>query len=166
MSNINKTKKSTIMCYCILILVAILFVGAVIYYINRPLDSCVTISGIQNGTQNQGNSVLAKIGDEYYEIASTNEFTTMFSFDEWEKSSSTLSGEPVMLLQFAELWVVELYSDGQVAAYNGYAALGKKSYAYYKMPESAVEQVISYIEEKGISHEYGDGTIGMATFKH
>lgn len=165
-SETKKTKKSTVIRYCIIILFAILLIGTAVYYVNRPLDFHVTISGIQAGTQSQENYILAKIDDAYYETDSSNDFSAMFAFDEWETSSTMPSGEPVLLLQFAELWVVEVYSDGQAAAYNGYAAMGEKSYAYYKIPDDAVRQVINYLEEKGITHELGDGTIGMETFKH
>lgn len=141
-------------------------IAFIISHNNRPLDSSVTISGIQAGVQAQENYILAKVGDSYYETASANSFSTLFLFDEWKVAQAIPAEGPVVSLQFAELWVVDIYSDGTVAAYNGYAPRKYQESAYYIMPEVAVAEIIAYLEETATPHYLGDGTIGQSTFRH
>ena len=160
-----QARKLLSMC-CMFGVVILLLVVALAAYLTRPLDYYVTISGIQDGSQCQNNSILAKIGDAYYEINATVAFAEQLAFSEWEEISDKPSGEPAILLQFAELWVVELYDTGYVAAYNGYASIGNRSSAYYKIPENVAKLVICYFESNGIGHKLGDGTIGLTSFNH
>lgn len=161
----SQARKQPSLC-CIIGIVILLLVAVLVTYLTCPLDYCVTISGIRNGSQSQNNSILAKIGEAYYEIDSTVEFAEHLAFSEWEEIAYKPSGDPVILLQFAELWVVEMYDTGYVAAYNGYASIGKRSSAYYKVPANVAKLVICYFENNGTNHELGDGTIGLTSFKH
>lgn len=164
---IRKTKMFNYIAFGIVIALALVIAGTVIEFINRPLDSYVTVEGIQMGTQTHENYVLAKSGDSYYETDPSDEFAALFQFEEWEMISVPPEGEPLLSLQFAELWVVDIYSDGRVAAYNGYAPSTRcKDSACYSMPTEAVAQVIEYLEKNAIEHEMGDGTITRATFNH
>ena len=140
--------------------------GVIVFELIKPLDSCVTVSGIHSRVQNQDNYyILARADGAYYETYPSDDFATLFSFDDWECTNS-LSGELLLSLEFAELWVIDFYSDGQAAAYNGYAGIGKKAYAYYNIPDYIANRVIDYLEENGIQHEFGDGTIGLGSFNH
>lgn len=159
---------------CILLVVIGSFTWLAISEQKKPLDSSVTVSGLQARVQSDSQPVLARIGEtDYYEIDPSNSFSDLFMFDEWEYSSSPLS-EPTrgeissektfLSLQFQELWVVNFCSNGQVAVHNGYGSPGKKSYAYYTVPDGTADQVVKYLAQNGKSHEFGDGTIGLGSF--
>lgn len=141
-----------------------LLLGALLAYCNRPLDDYITVGGMKAGIEN--NSVLAKVSDCYYETSVSAAFTAIFQFENWKTVSTLPDGAPVLTLQLAELWIIEFYDNGFVAAYNGYSAIGKKSTAYYDVGEAVVEQIISYLEQNGVMHEMEDGTISSATFNH
>lgn len=70
----------------------------------------------------------------------------------------------MLVLRFAEAWIVEFYADGTVAAYNGYASGGTKEDAYYVIPSHIIKNLISYIDTNGIPHELVDGAISTSTF--
>lgn len=164
---IRNAKMFNYIAFGIVILLWVAIIGAIIGFINRPLDSYVTIEGIQMGTQTHENYILAKTGDSFYETDPSDEFAALFEFEEWKMVSSAPSGDSVLSLQFAELWVVDIYSDGLVAAYNGYASSTRcKDSAYYSMPAEAVEKIIEYLKQNGTLHKMGDGTISEATFNH
>lgn len=159
---------------CILLVVIGSFTWLAISEQKKPLDSSVTVSGLQARVQSDSQPVLARIGEtDYYEIDPSNSFSDLFMFDEWEYSSSPLS-EPTrgeissektfLSLQFQELWVVNFCSNGQVAVHNGYGPSDKKTNAYYTAPESVTDQVIEYLVQNGQRHELGDGTIGLGSF--
>ena len=50
----------------------------------------------------------------------------------------------MLVLRFAEAWIVEFYAAGTVAAYNGYASGGTKEDAYYVIPSHIIKNLISY----------------------
>lgn len=162
----QKPQKPKALRYCMIALAVILFAGPVIYYVARPLDPLVKISGVQNETQEEGDRVLVKLGDAYYEVDSSDEFASVFAFDQWNRCLTTPSEEPVMLLEYQELYVAEVYADGTVAVYNGYAQIGKKRHAYYKAPQGMVDQVTDYIKDNGVEHKMGDGSIGPGSFQY
>lgn len=163
---IKKSQRPKIVGYCIIALAAILLVGAVICYLFRPLDPFVTISGVQNATQGEGGGVSVKLGDAHYTVDSSAEFASVFAFDQWNRCLTRPSEEPIMLLEFQELWVAELYADGTVAVYNGYSQIGKKGQAYYKAPQGMIDQVVDYVKDNGVEHKMGDGTVGPGRFQH
>lgn len=169
-----KSKKFGLILSCSLLVVLGLITWFAISEQKKPLDSSVTVSGLQARVQSDSQPVLARIGEtDYYEIAPSNSFADLFTFDEWEYSSSSPSeptwGEassekPLLSLEFQELWVVNFCSNGQVAVHNGYGSPGKKSYAYYTVPDGTADQVTKYLAQNGKSHEFGDGTIGLGSF--
>ena len=163
---IKKAKRFIRITFAVFCLLATGMVSLMIAYVTRPLDVYVTTEEIQReiGERNQG--ILIKTEDSYYEASASGTFAACFSFDQWKQTSAVPKGEPIVQIQFAELWVVELYADGQAAAYNGYAPMRCKSCAYYRIPEDALEKIRLYLKEKGIPHEAGDGTISAATFQH
>ena len=133
-------------------------------YINRPFDNSITIDGIKAGIENH--SVLAKVGNRYYETTASPDFAAEFQFESWKPVSSSPAGEPVLTLQLSELWVVSFYDGGFAGAHNGYSAIGNKSSAFYNVGETAADQIVSYLIQHGIPHEVGDGTISAATFNY
>lgn len=149
---------------------AVIFTAAIflIFLFNyRSVSPSITVAGIRSGTEIQYNYILAKVEDRYYEIAPSTEFMQVFLFDDWE-SVNEISTEAniVISLQFAELLVVDIYDNGMIVAYDGYASRKYKSFAYYKMPVIAVETIGDFLEKNAISHEFGDGTISNSTFRH
>ena len=143
---------------------AILLFIAMLAYFNRPFDDCITVEGIEVAIQS--NSVLAKVSNSYYEVSASTDFSAVFQFDNWKSVSSLPNSESVLTLQLSELWIVEFYDGGFVEAYNGYSAIGKKSRAYYDVRETVAGDIVSYLEQNGVPHEMGDGTISPATFNH
>lgn len=143
-------------------ILVILLLVVVLAYLNRPFDDCITIEGIKVGIQNS--SVLAKVSDFYYETSASTDFSAVFQFENWKTVSTLPEGAPVLTLQLAELWIIEFYDNGFVAAYNGYSAIGKKASAYYDVGEAVAGQIVSYLQQNGVPHKMGDGTISQATF--
>lgn len=133
----------------------------------RSVSPNITVTGIRSGTETQHNYILAKVEDRYYEIAPSTDFMQKFLFDDWENVNEiSAEADVVISLQFAELLVVDIYENGMIAAYDGYASRRYKSFAYYTMPVIAVETIGDFLEENAISHEFGDGIIGNSTFRH
>ena len=162
--NIKRAKRFNYIVFAIVAILVIALIIAVVAFIFRPAVYTITIPGIQSNMETQ--TILAKVGDAYYQAEPKDEFVELFSFDDWEQISTVPAGEPVLLLQLAELYVIEFYADGQVAAYDGYSPIGYKSYAYYAIPGNTVDQIINSLQENGTIHQYGDGTIGSSTFNH
>ena len=139
-----------------------LLLVALLTYCNRSLDDYITVGGIKAGIEN--NSVLAQVSDFYYETSASTDFSAVFQFENWQTVSTLPDGTPVLTLQLAELWIIEFYDNGFVAAHNGYSAIGKKASAYYDVGEAVAEQIVSYLQQNGVPHKMGDGTISQATF--
>jgi hypothetical protein len=133
----------------------------------RIVSSDITVEGIKSGTEKQDNYILAKVKDRYYEIAPSTDFMKTFLFDEWEITDGVPFDEEVVIsLQFAELLVVDIYENGTIAAYDGYASRHYRSFAYYAIPETAVEEIGDFLEKNAKAREFGDGTISDSTFRH
>lgn len=164
-NGVQKAKMFISITFGIVIVLILAIAGLIIGFVNRPLHSSVAVAGIQTATQVQPNSVLAKADDCYYEVDASDEFAALFQFENWELVSKVSAGEPVISLQFAELWVVNFYTDGLVAAHNGYApSRNYKGSAYYSIPLEVSKEIIAYLEQNGTPHELGDGTISKRTF--
>lgn len=154
--------------FIVLLIVAVVVVIVLISRFNcRAVSPNITVTGIKSGTETQDNYILAKVEDKYYEIAPSTNFMQVFLFDEWENVSEISAEVDVVIsLQFAELLVIDIYENGMIAAYDGYASRKYKSFAYYAMPVTAVETICDFLEENASSHEFGDGTISNSTFRH
>lgn len=149
-----------------ILLAAFIAVAAAVaqHFAFQPLNRCVTTEGLRAAAEETG-YILVKSDDQYYEIQGTAEFSDLFEFDAWRQQKEEPAGEPVLILRFAEAWIVEFFSDGAVTAHNGYADRGTNPDAYYSIPPDVADALISYIEISGIQHEYGDGAIGSTTFQ-
>lgn len=130
------------LCLCVVV--------CVILYIFRPHTPYVTIPEIERGANG---SALVKLGEGYYELQASDSFAELFAFDEWEQTQNRPSGNPAIMFRFAEEWIVEIYSDGAVSAYYGYASLNQKSSAYYIAPAEIIEALSSFVEENGVPQE-------------
>lgn len=129
-----------------------------------PLDSQITTYGLMSATE-ETDYILVKANDEYFEIQGTTEFAALFEFSLWQQQKKEpSSGEPVLILRFAEAWIVEFFPDGMAMAHNGYASRCTKPDVCYAIPPNTADALISYIETYGVKREYGDGTIGDTTF--
>ena len=133
------------------------------YTVFKPLDNSITIEGLLIATE-ETDYILVQSSDKYFEIEGSTDFSSLFEFNEWKQQKEEPTGEPMLVLRFAEAWIVEFFPEGIVTAHNGYAAKGKKADAYYLIPSYIVDELITYVEMFGVQHEYGDGAIGSATF--
>jgi hypothetical protein len=159
----SKIKKRHILFAVLLLVLVVIIAIAVIHFAFKPLNSSITIDGLQTATE-ETDYILVKIDDTYFEIQGTPEFSTVFEFHTWQQQQHHTTGEPVLVLRFAEAWIVEFFSDGTVTAHNGYASRGTKEDAYYSIPSYITDELIAYINAHGVQHELGDGTIGTSTF--
>ena len=159
----SKIKKKYIVFAVLLFVLVVIIALVVIHFTFKPLDSSITIDGLQTATE-ETDYILVKTDDKYFEIEGTLEFSTLFEFDEWQQQKEEPAGEPVLVLRFAEAWIVEFFADGTVTAHNGYASSGTKQDAYYVIPSHITDELIAYIGKHGIQHELGDGTISTSTF--
>ena len=159
----SKIKKKYILFAVLLFVLVVIIALAVIHFAFKPLNSSITIDGLQTATE-ETDYILVKTDDTYFEIEGTLEFSTLFEFDEWQQQKEEPAEEPVLVLRFAEAWIVEFFADGTVTAHNGYAPSGTKQDAYYVIPSHITDELIAYIGTHGIQHELGDGTISASTF--
>lgn len=151
-----------------------IMVGLIIIFVvwslmnsERAVSPDITIRGIQTATAAQEDYILVKAKEKYYEVYSSSDFSQLFSFENWKIIKEINKEEDVIIsLRFAELFVIDVYKNGMVAAYDGYAAREYSSSAYYKMPITAIEKIINFLEENAILHKFGDGTISNSTFIH
>lgn len=159
----SKIKKKHILSAVLLFALVVIIVLSVIHFAFKPLNSSITIDGLQAATE-ETDYILIKTDDTYFEIQGTPEFSTVFEFDTWQQQKEETTGEPVLVLRFAEAWIVEFFSDGTVTAHNGYASSETKEDAYYSVPSYVTDKLITYINAYGVQHELGDGTISTSTF--
>lgn len=168
MSEIELKKFKKIICITFSGVLLLVIAGVMIFVNhNNSVSPNITISGIQSATASQENYILAKVEEKYYEISSSNEFSQLFLFKKWKNIKEITQGIDVIIsLRFAELFVIDIYENGMIAAYDGYAPREYRSLAYYEMPTSAIESIVTFFEENAIRHELGDGTISNSTFIH
>ena len=136
---------------------------AIMGFAFRQLDESITVEGLQAAARNT-DYILAQADDRYFEVRGTEDFSALFAFGQWQRQMQAPTGEPVLVLRFAEAWIVEFFSDGTAAAHNGYAASGTETDAYYSVPAQVSAELIAYLETHGVPREFGDGAIGMGTF--
>lgn len=156
-------KRKHILFAAILLALVAIIAFVVVYFAFKPLNNSVTTDGLQLAAE-ETDYILVKSDDTYFEIQGTTEFSSLFEFDKWQQQKEEPSGDPVLVLRFAEAWIVEFYADGTATAHNGYASSRTKQDAYYVVPSHVADDLIAYIGAHGIQHEFGDGTIGASTF--
>lgn len=159
----SKIQRKHILFAVLLFALVVIIVFAGMHFAFKPLSNSVTIDGLQAAAE-ETDYILVKSDDAYFEIQGTIEFSTLFEFDEWQQQKEEPTGEPVLVLRFAEAWIVELFAEGTVTAHNGYASGGTKQDACYVIPSHVADELIAYIGTHGIQHELGDGTISASTF--
>ena len=151
----------------LLAVVIVIIIGAfLVRYMHRAPDKSITRSGLEAACGDGAAYILVKDGGDYWEISGSEALVSVFSYENWEESDLGPLGEPLLVLRFAETWVLELYEYGEAAAYNNYAASDKRGHAYYSYPEEVLDAVREYIRENGEPHTVGDGTISTGTFVH
>ncbi len=144
-------KKTKIVLSVFACMFAVAVIGLIAYEYTKPLDPYVTISGVQSRVQDPDSvTIFTRADGAFYDIESSSEFADLFSFDEWEQKSH-ISGPAELLfsMQLGEMWIVDIYSNGEAEVYNGYSGLGTKYHAYYKVPENTASLAAAYIEENG-----------------
>lgn len=149
-------------------LIAVAVAGLIVYEYTKPLDPYVTISGIQSRVQDPDRvTIFTRADGAFYDIESSNEFADVFTFDEWEQTSH-ISGPAELLfsMQLGEMWIVDIYSNGEAEAYNGYSGLGTKYHAYYRVPEDTASLAAAYIQENGTPVTLLNDSIGDSILYH
>jgi hypothetical protein len=159
----EKMKKKYIPCILFLAIavVGILVAGRILF---PTVDESITIEGLQKAVT-ETESILIKSGDAYFAMQGTEDFSAVFSFDQWEKENAVPTGEAVLIFRFAESWILELYPGGAASAHNGYASKGKKQDAAYRIPDSVSKDLTAYISSHGMPIEAEEGIIGAGTFQ-
>lgn len=149
----KKSRKPVIVCCCVIASLVALFTAFVIWYKNRPLDPLISLSSIQEHIQKDGVEYIDLDGERCY-VWSTEEFSSLFEFDEWYTQPSSISDlftasedEPVFAIELQELLFAYFYADGTVSVVDGYGLPNKQCGITYQMPEAAVEQILSYIQD-------------------
>ena len=120
----------------------------VISYVNRPVSPNVTVPEIQEAIAKKG-PFSVKYQDSSYMVKSSDQLAESFAFDAWEPAEERSKGTLVMVFYLAEEWLVDLYSDGAVVAYDGYALSNQKTTARYTAPAEIVSVLSGYIETNG-----------------
>ena len=90
----------------------------------------------------------SKLDGTYYQLTGTVEFESLFQTGQWSDGDAfSLSDAPVAI-RFADQYLLFL-NGAQAAVYNGYAAEGHASTAYYALPAGVTEAVQAYLLERG-----------------
>lgn len=158
---VRQGMKFNYICFAVVIILVITASIAIIVYMNRPLSPSVTIESAESALS--GDSILVKIGEEYYELDGNDEFSGMFRLNEWTLCKQFSADNVLVTLHFAEQYELYIYSDGKASFYYGYAGNNSKPEAYYEIPNDIAESIIDYIAEKGTARTLGDG-INTSTF--
>ena len=112
----------------------------------KPLNSSITVAGIEISVQQDQDCLYAKTGDIYYKLYGSNAFSQKWCFDEWEVLPfEEPQGEPLISFRLAELYIVEFYEGGRVFAHNGYASKGTQSSACYAVPSTVVTALLEHL---------------------
>ena len=141
----------------LLAVVCVVLAVCVISYVNRPYSSSVLAEKIQERGADRFDPILVKIDDgadgRYYEIKPSYDLGKLFAFDRWEQTKGRTYDTPVMEFRLAEQWILKLYGDGKMTAYDGYSSSKCKSTAYYTAPEEIIRAVSDFIEIHGEPQE-------------
>lgn len=156
--------------FIVLFAVAILALSIVfLFFFHRPYDERVTVSCLSSVTTSE-DYILAAVSDgtssklSYYEISGCDEFSSLFSFQDWSITNVEPEPSPLVVLRFAEGWILELYANGLAVAHNGYATRHTQSECFYSFPSDSTTTLTTYLSTFGQPHYLGDGTISTSTF--
>ena len=141
-------RRKMVFSYVLIALAVALVIGPVVYFVSRPADPLIQISGIQNALQTQ-KAVSVEMDGKIYVVNTYDAFVALMQLDQWSETSFKPTGEPQLVLEFGELWTVSVFADGKVIAYNGYAALGNRGHVYYEAPAEVAGTLVDYIREHG-----------------
>lgn len=156
----------------ILLLVILTALGfTFFFFLHRPYDDLVTIPCLSSVTASE-EYILAAVSDgssdsselSYYEIGGSDEFSGLFSFQDWSAVDTQSNENPLIIFRFAEGWILELYAEGLAVAHNGYATAHTLSECCYSVPTDLTSKLSAYLSAFGQFHHMGDGTISTSTF--
>ena len=102
----------------------------------------------------------------YCAVPGSRTLADTLDLNAWTVTDTKPSGDAAVTLRFAEGWLLILYSDGQAAAYNSYAAPDTQGQCFYQLPEDVCAAVSEFLSENGTPHTLGDGALGAATVQH
>ena len=116
-------------------LLMILLAGLLIFAFHKtaPLPPDDTLAPSQAAYYLHQAPLLCKLDGTYYQLTGTVEFESLFQTGQWSDGDAfSLSDAPVAI-RFADQYLLFL-NGAQAAVYNGYAAEGHASTAYYALP--------------------------------
>lgn len=131
-------------------LLMILLAGLLIFAFHKtaPLPPDDTLAPSQAAYYLHQAPLLCKLDGTYYQLTGTVEFESLFQTGQWSDGDAfSLSDAPVAI-RFADQYLLFL-NGAQAAVYNGYAAEGHASTAYYALPTGVTEAVQAYLLERG-----------------
>ena len=144
-----KPMKRLIICsfiFCIVLgLIIVLLISPIKF---KRSNSKLKLSGISqylNSEIYKKRGVL--IGElEYYEDVEV--LVKMIQVDKWERirKKPQSGGDEIMTISLQEDYELHIYSD-YVWVYDGYALIGQKKEAYYRIPQEVIENIRAYVEE-------------------
>ena len=141
----------------LLVAVCVFLAVRVISYVNRPYASSVLEEHIRERVADKFDPILVKIhdgaDDRYYEIEPSYDLEKLFAFDGWEQTKGRSYDTPAVEFRLAEQWILKLYGDGKITAYDGYSSSKYKSTAYYTAPAEIIGAVSGFIESNGEPQE-------------
>ena len=139
---------------------------------SKPYDDAVTVTALADAAANTEEILAAistQLGSEtvtgYCAVPGSRTLADTLDLNAWTVTDTKPSGDAAVTLRFAEGWLLILYSDGQAAAYNSYAAPDTQGQCFYQLPEDVCAAVSEFLSENGTPHTLGDGAIGAGTFQ-
>ena len=97
----SKIKRKHILFAVLLFALVVIMAYVAVHFAFKPLNNSVTIKGLQTAAE-EIDYILVKADDTYFEIQGTTELSILLEFDEWQQQMDEPTGEPVLVVRFAE----------------------------------------------------------------
>lgn len=122
---------------------ALLCVLMAAWALRRPVSGAVTPEGLRANLE----SAYAKLGNECWHVQ--EDLSAVLTLDAWEMEKGQPAGEPGLVLQLAECYLLEFYPDDRAVAYYGYASSLEQNYQTYRVPDGTEEALTAWVLEHG-----------------
>lgn len=146
-AELNKAKRNLAILYGLMGIVLLAFLLVFLRFAvktDNPELSCQTLTE----KLEQAEELYVKLEDHLYSLPSSQEVTALFSS---MKKTKTRPAEdaPWITIHFGELYEFYIYQGGLVEGFDGYAATGKKTSAFYQAPPDLYEDLRELILASG-----------------
>lgn len=128
---------------CILLLMT----GSFFFYLfHRPIAPELEAQKLEEMTESV---TLVCLGKTCYEFDGGKNLSGLCTFDAWISCSRPEMQTHILSMKLGDEYELALYTGGYAKAYYGYSSDKYLDTAWYKIPDSAVRELTTYITENG-----------------